>query len=113
MEETTSGVRIELRINGETVTTGGVGPYGVLTAMLCWMQRNPSRMDQYAAEATPEEREALMAPELRVEVSALDSTTEEHRFWPGFPLAVGDEVTLRVLAPGAIDDFVTTPPGGG
>ena len=113
MNETTGGVRIELSVNGETVSTGGVGPYGVLTAMLCWMQRHPERIKDYAPLATPEEREAMLTAELRVDVSALDSCTEQRRFWPGRTLAVGDEVTLRILAPGPIDEFVTTPPGGG
>ena len=113
MQETTSGIRIELRINGEPVTTGGVGPYGVMTAMLCWMQRNPELMDEYAPLATPQEREAMLTPELRVDVSALDSACDERRFWPGRVLGVGDEVTLRVLAPGPIDAFETKPPGGG
>ncbi len=113
MAETNSGVRIEMRINGETVTTGGVGPYGVLTAMLCWMQRNPELIKDYAPLATPEEQASMLAPELRVDVSALCSATEERRFWPGRTLDVGDEVTLRILAPGPIDDYVTTPPGGG
>jgi hypothetical protein len=75
-------------VNGRHVCTAGIGPDGVLSTMLTWVGGGPNR--------DPEGH-------LHLRVGGLDSRTDEHVDWTTPELAVGDEVTVRVVEVEEVD----------
>jgi Uma2 family endonuclease len=68
-------------VNGQKVATLGIGNGGVLSAIVNWVG------GRFRAEGG----------EFRLHLGGLDSVAREHLRWPAPPLAVGDEVTVRLL----------------
>jgi hypothetical protein len=75
-------------LNGRNICTAGVGPEGVLTTSVYWVGGGP-RPDAHG--------------DLRMHVGGLDSRTDEHVDWPVPELAVGDEVTIRIIEVERVD----------
>jgi hypothetical protein len=75
-------------VNGQQVCTAGIGPDGVLTAILDWVGGGPRQ--------TPEGLFGL-------HVGGLDSQTDEHVDWSVPEVGVGDEVTIRIVETEDID----------
>jgi hypothetical protein len=79
-------------VNGRHVCTAGIGPNGVLSTMLTWVGGGPRRDPEGA---------------FHFSVGGLDSRTDEHVDWTTPELAVGDEVTVRVVEVEQIDPEVS------
>jgi hypothetical protein len=99
-----SNVRLALEVNGKPVCTSGVDGFGVLTTIVNWVKRDPSRLDPKAPQ---EDAEAFSREVLVVQASGLDSNVPQshHRHWYKEALRVGDVVTIRILGPGEVSEI--------
>lgn len=88
----------EVSVNGNTVCVAGVGAEGVLSAILSWAQKSPEFRKARGQGWTPSE------PHLHVG----GLVKEEHLRWLNgqFEVAVGDEVTVRVIEADTVDEPV-------
>ena len=75
-------------VNGRRICTAGIGPNGVLSAILSWVGGGSRR----AAEGR-----------LTFHVAGLDSRTDEHADWAVPEVAVGDEITIRIVEAENVD----------
>lgn len=95
-------MRFELIINGEKICVSGIKEFGVLTAILSWVKRNPELYD-------PENHgtfEEWAEEELTLRLGGLESNNPQipkHVEWVRAALKAGDEIILRVLPPGEAD----------
>jgi hypothetical protein len=99
-------VRFEVLINGKRICTAGVNGYGVLSAVLSRVKRNPTQVTPTALENTTLER--FLAELVEFEVGGLDSSDAagehgQYLTWHKRPMQVGDEVTIRILPAGESD----------
>jgi hypothetical protein len=78
----------EVFVNGRRVCMAGVGPDGVLSAILDWVGGGP----RHPAEGS-----------FDLHVGGLDSRTDEHVDWSVPEVGVGDEVTIRIVETEDID----------
>ena len=74
-------------LNGEKVSTAGVGETGVLNTIVSWVRR----------EGRSEE-------ELDLRVGGLITPSDEHVRWLDRELKVGDEVSIRIAEDAPIDE---------
>jgi hypothetical protein len=97
-------LRFEVLVNGKVVATTGVGAaYGVLSAIVTWVRRNPAAISA-KVRADPDFDELTFLNEVcEVELGALDSVADQHSSWGKHGLRPGDEVTIRVLPSGQYD----------
>ncbi len=110
MTDSSKSIRFELCVNGETLATGGVGAFGVLTAIVSWARRNPDAMPEHVRDDPEVDREDWLSEHLVVDLGGLDSVRDESVNWVrNRSLIVGDEVVIRVLPPGPIDDAARVP----
>jgi hypothetical protein len=79
-------------VNGRHVCTAGIGPNGVLSTILSWVGGGPA---------------LGVEGEFRLHVGGLDTRTDEHVKWITPELAVGDEVTVRVVEVEQVDPEVS------
>ena len=97
-------VRFQLEINGEPVCISGVDGFGVLSAIINWAKRDPTRFDPVKLpHSSPE---IFGREEIRVQFGGLDSNDPkqwQHLSWHQRDLKVGDVVSVRILEPGRID----------
>src|SRR5438128_351292 len=93
-------MRFQVLVNGSPVCTSGQDAFGVLTAVLSWRKLDPTKIP-------PEKRAAPSKVssdgELEFSVGGIDGTENVHTSWKVPPVGVGDEITIRVLAPGQFD----------
>lgn len=75
-------------VNGQRICTAGIGPNGVLSAILDWVGGGTRR----TADG-----------HFGFHVGGLDSRTDEHVDWSVPEVGVGDEVTIRILETEDID----------
>ena len=73
-------------VNGQKIATLGIGDSGVLTTIVHWVGRPSGECGGF-----------------RMHLGGLDSAAQEHVRWPAPPLAVGDEVTIRLLEVEQVD----------
>jgi hypothetical protein len=92
-------VRFQVLVNGEQIALAGLGDFGVLTALLTWVKRDPALFPKNKARVTIEEW-----CEETLDVSVVGSR------WPNasrefckVELKPGDEVVVRILGPGECD----------
>lgn len=76
----------------------GIKDYGVLTAMLSWVLRDPAKYDPHRHP----EFEEYSKEELRIEVGGL-LNSGEHAEWTTRTLQTGDVITIKILGPGDFD----------
>ncbi len=93
--------RLEVHVNDELLTTAAVDDYGVLTAILCWVLKDPERVPESVQQGTAAQQAEWLEEELSLDVGGLGPAG--HLNWPSRKLAVGDEVKIRVLPPGPAD----------
>lgn len=85
--------RFQLLINGEVRATAAIGNSGVMNVIVRWIRYDLLRTDiSWAGEDY-----------LGVSLGGLDSASREHLRWLDVDLQIGDEVTVRLLPPGASD----------
>lgn len=103
MPHTNDNPRFQLLINGEPRATAGLELLGVLHVSVQWVLRDPREAPE-KRKSTPEFNERdWICNRVTVDLGGLDSATDEHVKWLSSELRVGDEVTIRVLAPGEVD----------
>jgi hypothetical protein len=78
----------EVYVNGERVCTAGIGPDGVLSAILSWVGSG---------------RRGGPDGHLDFSVGGLDSRTDEYVRWAVPELRVGDEVSVLVVEAEQVD----------
>ena len=105
MNKNVGNIRFQLEINGESVCIAGVDGFGVLSAIVTWVKRDPSRFNP---ETLPHSSiEQFGSEETSIELGGLDSnlqTDVRPLAWHKRALKAGDVVTLRILDPGSIDE---------
>ncbi len=100
-------IRFEVRINEEVVTTAGVDGYGVLTAILSWVLHDPDRIPEHVRSGTVDEQAEWLQEDLRIQVGGLGSAGNLD--WADQRLKLGDEVRIRVMPPGPVDEAEVRP----
>ena len=91
-----------VRVNGKRLCTAGVGPDGVLTAIVNWVGGGPRRD---------------AGGDFGFHVGGLDSRTGEHLDYSTPPLRVGDKVSVEIVEAVVVDPeakrYVPDLSGGG
>lgn len=100
-------VRFELSINGEYIATGGVR-YGVQNVILDRIARAPGSRPSWSNLS----EEEWYREDIHVSLGGLGGSSNlnqrEHTRWAqGEPLQVGDEVLVRILGPGSVDEPIS------
>ena len=95
-------IRMQLEINGHPICISGLEGFGVLSAIINWTKRNPTKFDP--TKLPHHTLESFSREELRVEFGGLNSDTGRHHSWHQHDLSVGDVVSIRILGPGEADD---------
>lgn len=90
-----SGFRLDVAVNGKPVCRAGSGRYGVLSLALTWVRHDPKKRPHLKTA------EKWAREECSLRFGAL--TGEFQEAWETLPLKEGDEITVRVLGPGASD----------
>ena len=86
-------IRFQVIVNGDIVTTAGLDEFGTLSTLLSRTLRPSDPLDDdVAVEA------------VSLNVAALHGAGHEYLTWFNGPLKRGDEVTIRILGDGDIDD---------
>ena len=103
MPSSGSNIRFQVLVNGEVRGTAGMESLGVLSVIIDWVRRDPARASDLAEEHPEFPDEDWIGNKVHIRLGGLDTVTSEHVEWFGNELQVGDEVTVRVLAPGEYD----------
>lgn len=94
-------VRFELSINGKYIATGGVR-HSVFNIILNRIAREPGSCPAWSSS----DEEDWYREEIDVSLGGMDKN--DHIRWvEGEPLQVGDEVLVRVLGPGKVDEPIS------
>jgi len=97
-------VRLEVSVNGKVRCVGGIGEFGVLSAIVGWVKRMADRVHpDVRAEPTYDEAD-MLAQRIDVQFGGLDSATDRHVSWLNEQLKPGDVVTVRILGEGEFDE---------
>ena len=78
----------KVSINGRHVCTAGIGSDGVLSTILHWAGGGPHQDEE---------------GDLRLHIGGLDCRTDEHVGWLAPDVAVGDEITIRIIEAEHVD----------
>ena len=98
-----NGMRIEVLLDGQRVAIAAVDEFGVVSALVTWVKRNPERItDKVRAREHFDEAE-FVRETCTLEISGLSSKTDRHFAWAREALTPGNEVTVRILGPGEFD----------
>ncbi len=103
MQNSGTNIRFQVLVNGEVRGTAGMDTLGVLSVIIDWVRRDPARATGLAEEHPEFPDEDWTGNKVHIRLGGLDTVTKEHVEWFGNELQVGDEVTVRVLAPGEYD----------
>jgi hypothetical protein len=104
-ERFVADIRFQFLINGKPVCTTGVEGFAVLSASLAYVKRDPERYDEQKQQAS--DRWSITREEwARESIGICANSLSDHvrNSWFDRELVVGDEVTIRVLGPGEVDD---------
>ena len=96
-------LRFELLINGEKVTVAGVNDFGVMSGIVSWVKRSPSKVTAKLRARDGFDEAEFLKEVCEVTVTGLDSSNEHHFQWVQRALVPGDEVTFRILSQGDVD----------
>jgi hypothetical protein len=90
-------IAFEVLHNEQRLCTAGVGPYGVLSAIITWVVHDPQKAADWpdTAEKDPEEG--------RITVSVGGLADDVHQNWPGADLKAGDSVLIRICDAAEVD----------
>jgi hypothetical protein len=105
MPSSTDNIRIEILVNGKREAIAGVESFGVLTAILQWVKRDPAALP--VGEGAPGLDEWI---ENKALLTVGGMNAREHLRWLEIDLRTGDEVTLRVLPSGQFDSPIAIKP---
>jgi hypothetical protein len=102
-------LRFEVFVNGAPVAVMGTNEFGVLSAIVGWVKRNPAAITDELRSNPKFDEAAFLSETCDLQLGALDSTSDRHASWKGTPLRPGDEVTIKVLPGGEYDDPLPPP----
>lgn len=103
MPNSGENVRLQLSVNGKVVATVGIDSFGVLSAIVTWVKRNPAKFkDRYKPDPA-DTLEGWISNRVSDSIGGLNSVSEKRLDWFRREIVVGEEVTIRVLPPGAFD----------
>ena len=91
-------IRFEILVNGQRRCVAGFEGPGVMSVITDWVIRDPQKKP---ADFTID---AWTKQSLHCHVGGLSSAANQAMSWLSEDLAVGDEVTIRVLGPGSFDE---------
>jgi len=104
MPNSGDNVRFQLLVNGTQMGIGGLEATGVLHVIVSWVRRDPAAASD-EDKADPEfDVQTWVCNETEVRLGGLDSARGEHLDWADYSAQVGDEITVRVLPPGPVDE---------
>ena len=92
------GIRLQVLLNGEVVTTAGMDDRGVLSAILTRVFRSEANHARLKGKELDNEEEISLS------VGGLSSLTDEHVRWYDESVKRGDEITIRILDAGNFDE---------
>jgi len=95
---------MEISVNGVVKCVGGIGDFGVLTAIVGWVRRRREQMDEKARKIPGFDEEEFFKSRIDVRFGGLDSSTNRHVHWLTQKLEAGDVVTIRILPDGPFDE---------
>src|SRR5687768_3728837 len=98
----TAPLRIEVLVNGRSLGVAGVEQFGVVSAVLSWVRRAPSKITEEMRADAHFDEQWFLRERCTVELGGLDSITETHLTWAKEALLPGAEVTIRILGPGEV-----------
>jgi len=110
MTQRFASVRLEVSVNGEVRCVGGVGDFGVLSAIVGWVRRHPDRIHPDVRSDSEFDEAEMLKERIDVQFGGLDSRTDRHVHWLAECLKPGDVVSIRILAEGEYDDPQEGPP---
>lgn len=90
-------MRFEVLLNGKSLCIAGTPDFGVLSAIVTRVKRNPD--DEKLVDAP----DRFFKEFVELSVGGLDSSERKSLHWLRECLKQGDEVTIRVLKPGEYD----------
>ena len=96
-------VRVEVLLDGRRVAVAGVEAFGVLSAVVTWVRRNPSNVTAKMRSDKDFDETHFLREICELELSGLDAVADKHLFWAKEALRPGSEVTIRVLSAGSFD----------
>lgn len=94
--------RYQVLMNGRALCTAGVDDIGVLITTLAWVKRKRRADDEVQGDADILESHWLT-------VGGSDSVSDVFLKWSEEPLNPGDEITIRILGPGPVDEPMSEP----
>jgi hypothetical protein len=86
-------IGFDVNLNGRRVCLAGINGPCVMTTVLDWVERRPGDPDGKLPEKT-----------LELHVGGLDSRTNEHLKWLHEAIAVGSEISIRVVDVQKVDE---------
>lgn len=98
MNRRRGGIRLEILVNGRPACVSGMNGYGVLSAILHRVKRNPKKYPGNTMSRTEWSKERI-----ELQIGGLDSTVNKHLDWITKELRIGDEVSIRLLPSGKFD----------
>jgi hypothetical protein len=96
-------VRFEVLLNGRRVAVIGMEQFGVVSAIITWVRRNPKNITEKMRADPSFDELHFLREQCELELGGLDAATDEHVFWAKEALRPGSEITIRVLPPGEFD----------
>lgn len=103
MPDSGTNLRFQVVINGIEKATVGLEDLGVLTCQLGWRLRDPSLATSDVQSLPGYSPDSWRDGIPKISLTALDAKNESHIEWLRDNLKIGDEITIRILAPGSID----------
>jgi hypothetical protein len=94
-------MRIEVLLDGRRVAIAGVEQFGVVSAMITWVKRDPEGITAKIRAREHFDETDFVREACTLEISGMSSDT--HLAWAREALRAGSEITVRVLGPGEYD----------
>ena len=99
----TAPVRFEILLNGRRLATTGIERFGVLSAVISWVRRNPSNVTAEMRAKDEFDELHFLREVCELEFGGLDSVADRNVFCGKETLRPGDEVAVRILPQGEYD----------
>ena len=95
MANNVAPVRIEVLLNGRRIAIAGVEQFGVVSAIVSWVLRDPSKITA-EMRADPDFNQAYFLREkCELDLGGFDSPLDRHISWAHEAIGPGSEVTIR------------------
>lgn len=96
-------MRFQVLINGHRACVSGMDGYGVLSAVLSRVKRNPKAYPGKNKHPLKITKAEWSKERIEFQVGGLDSITDQHLDWLRRDLRVGDEIVIKLLPAGRHD----------